>query len=39
VTVVYTKEAEGVQYPTPAVPEEFVADGALAFVTAIPPAV
>jgi hypothetical protein len=39
VTVVYTKEAEGVKNPTPAVADEFVDVGAVAFVTVIPPAV
>jgi hypothetical protein len=39
VTVVYTKDAEGVQYPTPAVADEFVEVGAVAFVMVTPPAV
>jgi hypothetical protein len=39
VTVVYTKEAEGVQYATPAVAVLLVAVGGVAFVTVTPPAV
>jgi len=39
VTVVYVIEAEGVQYPTPAVADAFVEVGAVAFVTVTPPAV
>jgi hypothetical protein len=39
VTVVYTKDAEGVKKPTPAVADEFVDVGAVAVVTVIPPAV
>jgi len=39
VTVVYTIDAEGVKKPTPAVAEEFVDVGAVAFVTVTPPAV
>ena len=39
VTVVYTKDAEGVKNATPAVADELVAVGAVAAVTVIPPAV
>ena len=39
VTVVYTKDAEGVKKPTPAVADAFVDVGAVAFVTVMPPAV
>jgi hypothetical protein len=39
VTVVQTKLADGVQYPTPAVEDELVAVGAFALVTVVPPAV
>jgi hypothetical protein len=39
VTVVYTKDAEGVKKPTPAVADAFVDVGAVAVVTVIPPAV
>jgi hypothetical protein len=39
VTVVYVILAEGVQYATPAVVEEFVAVGPVALVTVTPPAV
>jgi hypothetical protein len=39
VTVVYVILAEGVQYATPAVTEEFVAVGPVALVTSTPPAV
>jgi hypothetical protein len=39
VTLVYTKDAEGVKKPTPAVADEFVDVGAVALVTVIPPAV
>jgi hypothetical protein len=39
VTVVYTKDAEGVKKPTPAVADAFVDVGAVAAVTVIPPAV
>ena len=39
VTLVYVMLAEGVQYATPAVADEFVDVGAVAFVTVTPPAV
>lgn len=39
VTVVYTSDADGVQYPTPAVVDELVDDGDVPLVTVIPPAV
>ena len=38
VTVVYVIEAEGVKNATPAVDDELVEVGAVAFVTATPPA-
>lgn len=39
VTFEYVIEAEGVQYPTPAVADELVLAGGVALVTATPPAV
>jgi hypothetical protein len=39
VTVVYTKDAEGVKKPTPAVADALVDVGGVAAVTVIPPAV